>query len=159
MKTYLYTCKHCFKEFSPTRRGVQKFCSDSCRASHHQCNNRNKQKLQDSLVAKNGTNGEIEKFKKEGKNKEKGKSKTEEMSISGIGNAAAGTALVDTIKHMFTPEHNKPATKGDLVKLGNHLSRYHRIKNLKPNIYGHFPCLEVETGNLVYLPKESLKLK
>ena len=87
------------------------------------------------------------------------KSKTEEMSISGIGNAAAGTALVDTIKHLLTPEHNKPATKGDLVKLANHLKGYHRIKNLKPDVYGQFPYLEVETGNLVYLPKELLKLK
>lgn len=101
----------------------------------------------------------MEKFKKEGKEKGELKSKTEEMSISGIGNAAAGTAFVDAIKHMLTPEHNKPATKGDLVKLANHLKGYHRIKNLKPDVYGQFPYLEVETGNLIYLPQESLKLK
>lgn len=157
METYLYTCKHCNKEFRPTRRGVQKFCSNSCRSSHHQCNTRLTQKLLNSLTTKNKTNGEIEKFKSEGKKNEN--EKKEEMSLAGIGNAAAGTAFVDTLKHLLTPENNKPATKGDLLKLANHLNRYHRIKDLEPNIFGHFPYLDIKTGNRIYLPEVSLKLR
>ena len=53
METYLYTCKHCNKEFRPTRRGVQKFCSDSCRVGHHQCNTRMTQRIFDSLAISN----------------------------------------------------------------------------------------------------------
>jgi len=155
MNTHLYTCKHCFKEFLPTRRGVQKFCSASCRASHHQCNSRKAQKENNSLILNNEITEKVVKLKKKGKKK----GKEEGLNIPGIGNAALGTVLADTAKHMLTPEHNKPVTKGDLSKLVNNLKGYHRIKNLQPNILGYLPYLEVETGNLVYLSKESLKLK
>lgn len=33
-------CKHCNKEFTPARYGVQKFCSASCRVSNWQMNKR-----------------------------------------------------------------------------------------------------------------------
>jgi len=132
MKTYLYTCKHCYKEFIPTRRGIQKFCSASCRSSHHQCNSRLQQKTTDSL---NGKKGE-----------EKGPG----MSWAGVGNAAAGTAFVDTVKNIFTPEHNKPATKGDLIELSNRLSRYVRIEDMEPNLFGQKPYLEIETRKIIY---------
>jgi len=100
--------------------------------------------MQDSL---NG-NKESKKSKKKGKKNRKGE--REGMSFAGIGNAAAGTALVDTVKNIFTQEHNKPATKGDLLKLVNHLNRYQRIKDLEPNMFGHYPYLDLETGNVIY---------
>jgi len=143
MNTYLYTCQHCHQEFIPTRRGIQKFCSNSCRSSHHQCDTRLQKKMTDSL------NG-----KKEVKNNEEGKKKGEEkspgMSWAGVGNAAAGTAFVDTVKNIFTPEHNKPATKGDLIELSNRLSRYVRIEDMEPNLFGQKPYLEIETRKIIY---------
>lgn len=146
MKTYLYTCKHCFKEFRPTRRGVQKFCSNSCRSSHHQCNSRLEQKGKDSLCYKK----ESKSTKKKKKEKKKGKEKREGMSLGGVANAVAGNTLHYTVKNLFTAEHNKPATKGDLLKLANHLSRYVLIENLDPNLLGQKPYLEIETGKCVY---------
>ena len=68
METYLYTCQHCFKEFVPTRRRVHKFCSDSCRVSHHQCNKRLQQKKEDCLAERNQLNTGVEKSRKKGKN-------------------------------------------------------------------------------------------
>lgn len=155
METYLYTCKHCCKEFRPTRRGVQKFCSDSCRVGHHQCNNRLQQIKEDSLAEINQFKIGVEKLQKKRKKKEKRNS--EGMSLPGIGNAAAGTALLDVAKSLFTPEHNKPATKGDLLNLANHLNRYRRIENFKPDIFGQKPYLDLETGKMVYLPEKSIK--
>jgi len=144
METYLYTCKHCGKEFSPTRRRAQKFCKDSCRVSYHQCNKRLQQVVPDSLAGSK----ELKPKKKIGK---KGKKKKEGMSLSGIGDAAVGTAIVETVKNIFTPEHNKPATKGDIIKLANHLTRYRRIESMQHNIWGHYPYLEMETGKVVHL--------
>lgn len=72
------------------------------------------------------------------------------MSLAGIGNAAAGTVIVDTVKNMFTSEHNKPATKGDLLNLKNHLNRYRRIKNMKLNLIEQKPFLDLETGLIIY---------
>lgn len=148
MGNYLYTCKHCYKEFRPARRGVQKFCCDSCRVSHHQCIIRLQQKKADALAEMNQLNTGVEKSRKKGK--KKGKKKSEGMSISGIGDAAVGIAIVDTLKSLFTAEHNKPATKGDLLKLVNHLSRYQLIKSLEPNIFGQKPYLDLETGIVIY---------
>ena len=151
MKTYLYTCKHCYKEFRPTRRGVQKFCSDSCRVSNHQCNKRLQQVVPDSLAGSK----ELKPKKKKGKKNRK--EKKEGMSLTGIGDAAVGTAIVDTIKNIFTPEHNKPATKGDIIKLANHLTRYRRIESMEHNLWGHYPYLEMETGKVVHLDIKSGK--
>jgi len=146
MNTYLYTCQHCYQEFVPTRRGIQKFCSDSCRSSHHQCNTRLQQKKTDSLNGKK----ETKKVKNNGEGKKKGKEKSKEMSFAGIGNAAAGTAFVDIATRLLTAEHNKPATKGDLMKLLNRLSGYVRIEDLEPNLFGEKPYLEIETGKTIY---------
>jgi len=151
METYLYTCKHCYKEFRPTRRVVQKFCSDSCRVGHHQCNKRAKQKNSDSLKKRDEFSKALEELKKkkrEEKKKEEGRS--EGMSLAGIGNAAVGTALTDLAVNVFTPEHNKPATKGDLLDLRNHVSRYRRIENMKPNLIEQKPYLDLETGIVIY---------
>jgi len=150
METYLYTCKHCNKEFRPTRRGVQKFCSDSCRVGHHQCNTRMTQRIFDSLAISNDSTKAVEKSKKKEKEKEKEEGRSEGMSLAGIGNAAAGIAITEAVINIFTPEHNKPATKGDLLNLANHLNRYRRIKNIKPDIFGKNPYLDLETGIVVY---------
>jgi hypothetical protein len=106
------------------------------------------QKLLNSFTVKNKTNEEIEKFISEEKKNEN--IKKEGMSLAGIGNAAAGTLIVDKLTSMLTPEQNKPATKGDIVKLANYLTRYQKINNIKPNAIGQNPFLDKETGLVVY---------
>lgn len=153
METYLYICKHCYKEFRPTRRGVQKFCSDSCRVGHHQCNTRMKQRILDSLIISSESTKAIEKSKKKKikkKKKKKEEGRSEGLSLVGIGNAAAGTAIAEAVINIFTPEHNKPATKGDLLNLANHLNRYRIIENMESDIFGQKPYLDLETGKIVY---------
>jgi len=110
-----------------------------------------KQKNSDSLKKRDEFSKALEELKKkkrEEKKKEEGRS--EGMSLAGIGNAAAGTVIVDTVINMLTPEHNKPATKGDLLDLRNHLNRYRRIKNMKPNLIEQKPYLDLETGLIIY---------
>jgi len=83
-------------------------------------------------------------------NGKKVEEKSASMSWSGVGNAAAGTAIVDIATKYFTPEHKKPVTKGDLIKLSNRLSRYVRIEDLEPNLFGQKPYLKIETGKIIY---------
>jgi len=83
-------------------------------------------------------------------NSKKGEEKSTGISLGGIGNAALGTAIVDTATRHFTAKLNRPATKGDLIELSNRLSRYVRIVNIEPNYLGQRPYLEIETGNVIY---------
>ncbi len=42
MKTGNYTCLLCVKEFEPTKRGTQKFCSRKCGQKHNYHKNKKK---------------------------------------------------------------------------------------------------------------------
>lgn len=134
METRLYRCEYCRKEFLPTRRKVQKYCSNSCRSkSHHQ-----KTKLNNKV-------NEIEKDKNT-----TNKTSIEKISLAGVGNAAIGNAAVDLLKYAFTKEENKPATKSDIKNLEKKLNRYHKINNMKPNFIGQLPYFDIELGVIVY---------
>ncbi|MUH36954.1 hypothetical protein D9O36_13965 [Zobellia amurskyensis] len=76
--------------------------------------------------------------------------KIDSMSVAGIGNAAAGTLAADALKSIFTDRYNKPATKGDLIALGNKIQRFQLVKNLAPGIGGALPYFDMETKNIVY---------
>ncbi|UAM99103.1 hypothetical protein K8354_04565 [Polaribacter litorisediminis] len=56
------------------------------------------------------------------------------------------------VEPLFTPEENKPATKGDVLKLAASLKRYHKIKNLPPKLTGQIPYFDLHTSEIVYLP-------
>ncbi|MDO7174261.1 hypothetical protein [Mariniflexile sp. AS56] len=130
-------CEHCDGEYFPTRRGAQKFCSASCKSRYWYLKNNNTQ--------------EITKISHETK-PEKQNNKVETMSFAGIGNAAAGTAVVDTLKHVFASPENKPATKKDIQELkALMLNRYLPVNNAGKDAYGRSPFYDVETGNVVYL--------
>jgi hypothetical protein len=58
------------------------------------------------------------------------------MSLAGVGNLAIGSAAVDLIKHAFTSEENKPATKKDIQNLAIKLQRYQKVRNMNPNLNG-----------------------
>ncbi|WP_411895459.1 hypothetical protein [Winogradskyella sp. A2] len=129
-------CNNCYKDYTPKRRGVQKFCSNSCRSRHWQ--------------KKQGTKTLI---KQENNNTSTSTEKKESISLAGVGNAALGTFTVDTISNLLTHPDNKPATKGDIKKLialvkGDH---YFRVKNVRPNVFGHYPYYDLETESVVFL--------
>ncbi|UAM97288.1 hypothetical protein K8354_13290 [Polaribacter litorisediminis] len=134
METRLYCCDYCKKEFLPTRRKVQKFCSNSCRSkSHHQ-----KTKVSKALSTLKGVT------KTE-------KTSIDKISLAGVGNSAIGNLAVNLAEKLLTAEENKPATKKDIQSIANKLKRYHLIKNMRPNFNGQRPYFDVELGVLLYL--------
>ena len=137
MENRSYTCQYCKKEYVPKRRGIQKFCSDSCRVSNHR------------LKKVSSTTKSIVVQQKE--QEETSSIKVGQISTAGVANAAIGIGLVEVGKNLFTREENKPATKGDISKLAANLKRYHIIKNLPPNLQGQTPHFDIEKGEVVYI--------
>ena len=135
METRTYQCQYCRKEYVPKRRGVQKFCSDSCRVRSHQLKSK-KPKGEEITIANNIKTG---------------KTKIEEMSFAGVGNSLGGNLAAQGLISVFTKDENKPATKGDVLNLAASLKRYHKIKNIPPNSMGQFPYFDLHTNRVVYL--------
>lgn len=136
METRKYNCNYCKKKYLPKRRGVQKFCSNSCRVRSHQLRLKTKEEL---ILIKTKDKSNLEKLK------------VEQMSLSGVGNAAAGTIVVEGLKALLIKEENKPATKRDLKKLEEKLGRYQEVYNLPKNINNQKPFYDNLTKRIVYL--------
>ena len=137
--TKFYTCGYCYKEFEPKRRRVQKYCSDTCRSKAYH-SRKTKVQSPDSKSAEFTVPNDIPTPKREN------------MSMAGVGNAAAGTLAANAIKSLLTKESNKPATKGDLTQLLEKLNnRYHLVTNMQPNFRGEYPYYDLVDGVLVYL--------
>lgn len=134
-------CLHCGTDYTPKRRGVQKFCGNSCRSRHWLLK---QNRIRVSTIADKQKN-DLPDLRSE--------TKKEVMSFAGIGNAAAGVAAVEVVKSIFTPEHNKPATKKDIEDLKTMINggRYFLVKNVLIDYLGKSPYYDFETGNLVYL--------
>lgn len=130
-----YTCAYCFKDFEPKRRRVQRYCSNTCRSKAYHARKTESQVL---------TTPSSEVTTPTPQN--------ENMSLAGVGNAAAGVLAANAIKNLLTKESNKPATKGDLTQLIEKLgSRYHLVKNLPPNALGQHPYFDMVEGVVVYM--------
>jgi hypothetical protein len=131
-------CLHCNDDYLPTRRGVQKFCSKSCKSRYWYLK-KNKQNKELSVYNQNSIapqNLSIDK-----------------MSLAGVGNAAAGAAIVEVVKTVFTEAENKPATKKDIQELKSLLisgERYLLVNNIPNDGFGRRPYFDIETGNMVY---------
>ncbi len=148
-ETRFYTCQHCFENFIPKRRRVQKFCSTSCRSSSWQLNRKtdhNKETL-------------FEEEKSEAISNDLPKEmKIEKMSVEGIGNSfvggALGSGLVRFIEIAATKDKNKPLTKGDMLKMLQALNEktYYPIKNLDRSDIGFYPHFNIKNQEVVYLP-------
>lgn len=127
-------CLHCNDDYIPKRRGVQKFCSKSCKSRYwYLKQNKKELKLQSVTgVVTNETN-------------------TDKMSWGGVGNSAVGTVLGNAATSLLTPEDKKPATKKDIEDLKSLISdRYLPIHNLSFDEYGRRPFYDVETGNVEF---------
>ena len=133
MEQHQYTCQYCGINYTPKRRKKQKYCTNSCRTRAYQLRN---PKL-GSTVLPVGLKPESVKIDK--------------MSFAGVGNAAAGVAVVKLAERLFTADENKPATKKDLKNLESKLvNRYYPIKNGQKNMLGKLPYFDVETSSIVY---------
>jgi hypothetical protein len=138
MENQYYTCQYCKKEFTPKRRKVQKFCSDSCRVSFHRFKNVESELKSTNLQIKS-------------EDQVPNKIKVDQVSTAGVANAAIGSGIAELLINALTPEENKPATKGDILKLAASLNRYHKIKNLPINLQGQIPYFDLIQGIVVYL--------
>ena len=131
----IQNCKYCGVEYTPKRRRVQKFCSNSCRSLNH----RDKKRLE------NKTN-QIQKT-----SEMKGSSKVDKMSIAGVGNVVAGNVVAEISKALFTPKKNQAATKGDLEDLKLTLKgRFFLAKNIPRDTQGRIAYYDLKTGNVIY---------
>ncbi len=130
-------CLQCGDDFLPKRRGVQKFCSNSCRSRNW-------------LLKRQRTKAPV--LQEDIKNQTPSIIKKEGMSLAGMANAAAGAATVEVVKNIFTTQDNKPATKKDIKELKAILTgtRYFPINNFQNDAYGRKPFYDIETGNIVY---------
>ena len=136
MDTKYYTCRYCHEEFIPKRRHVQKFCSATCRSKAHHQKNKNVI-LKPTMEASTPIN------------------KIGRMSAAGIGNATAGAIAANAITNIFTNQNNKPATKGDILALGQKIERYHRVLNIAVGINGELPYFDMVTKQIVYFKNTS----
>jgi DNA-directed RNA polymerase subunit RPC12/RpoP len=136
MENYLYICQYCGKEYKPNRRLKQKYCSNSCRTRAFVIR---KVKMLHLPSVEDKKNLE---------------QKSETMSWSGVGNAAAGALAVNIATGLFTKEENKPATKKDIREVKNLLmTRYNSIKNVPNRPDGARPFYDLQTQSMVYLKK------
>jgi hypothetical protein len=77
------------------------------------------------------------------------KLQVEKMSAAGVGNAAAGAAIVELGKNALGIA---AATKKDIQELKSFIKgRYLPINNLNKDPMGRFPYYDVETGDVVHL--------
>jgi len=128
-RTNKQICKQCKELYVPTRIGAQKFCSPSCRSRYWFLKKKNKSKSGKDLL-----DGDIDsKEPKPQEIKEDKPISVEKMSLPGVGNAAAGFAIIEGvigIAKAYQPEHKKPATKGDIEQIKQILNeRYLPIIN------------------------------
>lgn len=137
MEEQMYKCNFCGIYYTPKRRFIQRFCSDSCRSLNH-IKNKN-QKEPSFPINATKTNNPVQ---------------IDKMSIAAVGNAAVGALAVNIATSLFTKEENKPATKKDLREVKNLLmTRYHSIKNGPIRVDGARPFYDLQTQSIVYLKK------
>ena len=136
MDRYSYTCQNCGKDYIPSRRGVQKYCSNSCRTR--------------AFILKNSKLN-LPSAKVETQVEKKESAKIDKMSIAGVGNAVAGTAIVKLAEAIFTSEANKPATKNDIKNLEAKIAkRYYLVKNMQKDNSGRNPYFDTIQSCVVY---------
>lgn len=134
MENYLYQCQYCGKEYKPNRRHKQIFCSNSCRTNSHIRNKKLKLQIPSNNTAEVNKPNQIEK-----------------MSISGVGNAAAGAFIAKEVKDFFTRPENRTATRKDINELITTLKgRYFPIKNGPIREDGAKPYYDIQTQSYVY---------
>lgn len=142
METFKYYCNYCQKEYVPKRRGIQKFCSNSCRSRSHQI--------------KKKTSNYLAKTKSELKEKEQQQNQYQpKVNLPDITNTVIGVTIVELIKNALASFQNKTVTKADIQRLENivknNSQRYFLVKNQNMRYYGKFPYFDIETQTVVHI--------
>ncbi|MDH7914267.1 hypothetical protein QGM60_16010 [Winogradskyella sp. SYSU M77433] len=80
-------------------------------------------------------------------------SENNKITTAGIANAALGFGAATLTQHLFTPKHQKNATKEDIQKLSSLIKgqRYFLVNNLPIDQFRRKPFYDIETGNVIYL--------
>jgi len=139
MESGNYICKLCEKEYEPTKRGVQKFCKDKCRKKYNYHKKKTSTPKTPNLESREVTPIERETKENEG------------MSLSGVGNAAAGLLIIQMLTNFFTKFENKSATKADIQEIKNLINqRYFQIHKMDPRHDGTIPYFDMATHEIVY---------
>lgn len=134
MENYRYICHYCGKEYVPTRRKVQKHCSNSCRTRSYQLRNPKLGFTTPALQQKRNP------------------TQIDKVSLAGVANAALGTAAVDLAKYMFTSDENKVATKKDIREIKELVTkRFRLVGNIPKDGLGNSPFFDMLTSNVIYL--------
>lgn len=132
MDRYTYNCNYCGVEYTPKRRYIQKYCSNSCRVN--------------AFTQRKKLKNKAPKVKKE-----KAVPTKDKMSWSGIGNAAVGALATNVATSLLTKDENKPATKGDIEKLmKGEIYKIILIKNIPPRIDGSRAYFDSNQQILIY---------
>lgn len=152
-ETHLYTCKYCKIEFKPTRRRVQKFCSDNCRSKNWFMIH-SKDSPSPIAIKSNETKVLLKTKKK--KKKKKGKKKKEKKSrqptaFEAFFTSTAGTYVGNKIDRATIKEENRPLTKGDMMNILSNIQRFQKVNNLPLNELGQQPYIDIATGNIEYI--------
>ncbi|RSK39967.1 hypothetical protein [Mangrovimonas spongiae] len=139
-----YICGFCYEEYVPTRRGAQKYCSDTCRskAYHHRKKAQHQEQTENKPTPLSSVTSQP--LSQE-------KIAVEKMSFAGVGNAALGQALAESTKTFLTKKENRPATKKDINTMVSKIKgRYHLITNMSPKPNGQRPYYDIERKEVVY---------
>ncbi|TNJ41875.1 hypothetical protein KFZ70_02605 [Tamlana fucoidanivorans] len=134
-------CRHCGGDYTPKRRGAQKFCSNSCRSRHWYLK-QDKTKLPGTTPSQEiAPDTSVTPPKKDS------------VNLAGVGNAAIGSITADIVQKFFTSKDNQPATKKDLEELKSFFAgkKYFPIHNLPVDVSGRKPYYNIETGHVEYL--------
>jgi hypothetical protein len=137
-KTYFYTCNHCYKEYKPTKRGKQKFCSTSCRVANFNAN----KKFKRISTTINKTAEIVSQTKID----------VPKVNLPDITNAGLGYTGALLLKSILTPNNKKAVTKQDLedFKANYHGGRYRPVLNCPPNEIGERAYFDLEKNEVVF---------
>ena len=137
----LEICDYCGDNYIPKRRGVQRFCSNSCRSSDW----KTKQKKNLPKVV-NPPKSEVDNL-----STQQEKTKREGMSWAGFGNAFSALAAFEILKNSLASSEKKMATKQDIQELKKLIeTRYYEVHNIPTDRYGNKPYFDMATGSIVY---------
>ncbi|MFD1292601.1 hypothetical protein ACFQ5N_02025 [Lutibacter holmesii] len=147
MKAGNYICELCGKEYEPTKRGIQRFCSRKCGKKHNYHKNKSIKEL--SKKTYKGFSKTPEEKKENGK--------IEEVTLPGVLQVTAGVLLADGVKGItkaFSNPKKQPVTVENIQELKSYTgSRYRPIKNYKLGPNGEQYYFDLETNQIVYIPK------
>ena len=138
MENHLYVCEYCSVAYKPKKRGTQKYCSASCKASAWKKRQKVKKGQTDNIKHQESSNQSIE--------------YENTINAAGIGNVVVGTTLVNTAQHFLTHPENRPATKGDIRELLTSIQvRYKPVLNMNLKPDGSRPYYDEERQVVVYM--------